>query len=100
MTCLPRAGSRHAGEKKASSANKQYRRADSARSIVVSFRCLGALGCGLGHYFFDFRGSAGLAPPQELLTSTRELELSFNSDPTGFFRGIDTWFHGDLPARF
>src|SRR5258708_39201716 len=45
--------------KKASSANKQYRRADSARSIVVSLHVLCAVGGGLGHYFFDFGGIAG-----------------------------------------
>src|SRR6267143_2045362 len=86
-------------EKIASSASKQYRRADSTRSIIASFRGLSALGGALGHYFFDFSGIAGQALAQELVAGFGDGQVVFNAHPEIFFRDVDARLHGDDHAR-
>src|SRR5712692_8069920 len=82
-------------EKIASSANKQYRRADSTRSIVASFRGLGALVGALGHYLFDFGGVAGQALAEELVAGIGDEHVIFDAHAEVFFWDIDAGLHGD-----
>src|SRR5713101_666231 len=82
-------------EKIASSASKQYRRADSTRSIIASLRGLSALGGALGHYFFDFRGIAGQALAQELIAGLGDEHIIFDAHAEIFFEDVDAGLHGD-----
>src|ERR1700730_13063246 len=80
-------------QKIASSANKQYRRANSTRSIVASFRCLSALGGGLSHYSFDFGGIARQALAEELVAGLGDENVVFDAHAKILFGNVDTWFH-------
>src|SRR6266403_3209056 len=82
-------------EKIASSASKQYRRADSTRSIIASFRGPSALGGALGHYFFDFSGIAGQALAQELIAGLGDEHIIFDAHAEIFFEDVDAGLHGD-----
>src|SRR6266481_6006413 len=95
MTCLLRAGSRRAVMESGYSANKQYRRGDSRRSIVGFLRVFGALCGGLGHYFFDFGGIAGQALAKELVAGFGDEHVVFDTHAKVFLRDVNTGLHGD-----
>src|SRR6266853_1658167 len=95
MTCLLRAASRCAVTESGYSANKQYRRGDSTRSIVALLRVFGALGGGLGHYFFDFGGIAGQALAQELVAGFGDDYVVFDTHAKVFLGDVNGGLHGD-----
>src|SRR4030081_2928518 len=95
MTCLLRAGSRRAVTESGYSANKQYRRGDSRRSIVGFLRSFGSLGGGLGHYFFDFGGIAGEALAQELVARFGDEHVVFDAHAEVFLGDVNTGLHRD-----
>src|SRR6267154_4688711 len=95
MTCLLRAGSRRAVTESGYSANKQYRRGHSTRSIVALLRVFGALCGGLGHYFFDFGGVAGQALAQELVAGFGDEHVVLDAHAKVFLGDVNAGLHGD-----
>src|SRR6266403_773026 len=63
--------------------------------IVASLCCIGALGGGLGHYFFDFGGVAGEAFAQEFIAGFGDEYVVFDADAQILFGDVDAWLHGD-----
>src|SRR5437899_9447412 len=94
MTCLLRAGSRRAVTESGYSANKQYRRGDSTRSIVGFLRVFGALS-GLRHYFFDLGGIAGEALAQKLVAGFGDEHVVLDAHAKVFLGDVNAGLHGD-----
>src|SRR5437899_13091269 len=98
MTCLLRAGSRRAVTESGYSANKQYRRGDSTRSIVGFLRVFGALS-GLGHYFFDLGGVAGEALAEQLVTGVGDEDVVFGANAKVVLGDVKAGLHADDHSR-